>query len=321
MDQFPGLPIHRDSHVLMRDPSIDAVVIATPAATHFALVRDALSANKHVLCEKPLCLTVSEAEQLANLAESRKLLLLVGHVFLFNGGIAKIRQIVSSGELGQMRYLMAVRTNLGPVRHDVNAAYDLATHDIAVVNWLLESEPLTVSATGACFLQPGIEDVVSIALTYPSGVFVNIQASWLSPKKVRQITLVGSKRMMIWDDLELSHPLTIYNRGVDQVRTYDDYGEFLRVSTRDGDTYLPKIDIEEPLKTQDRYFLEAIGSDRAVRSDARFSIGVIRTLESVARALNEARTRLVDAPADNDSDRVAENRANLRIARSRGWPQ
>lgn len=318
-DLFPGLPIFHDLDIVLTDPSIDSVVIATPASTHFDLVRDALKANKHVLCEKPLCLTVAEAEQLANLAEERRLVLLVGHVFLFNAAIEKIAQIVSSGELGEIRYLTAVRNNLGPLRDDVNASYDLATHDLAIMNWLLDSEPVSVAANGAAFLRPGIEDVVSIALTYPRGVFASVHASWLSPRKVRQITLVGSKRMLIWDDLELGHPISIYKRGIDRISTSDDHGEGLRLSIRDGDTYLPEVELEEPLKTQDRYFLDAIGSGHPFRSDARFSIGVVRVLEAVALALRKPGLGFGDCSgAQQDAKRV-EPRANLRVARSSSW--
>src|SRR5712691_857386 len=203
---FPGVECHTDHAKILPDERVQAVVVATPLRTHHALVREALLAGKHVLCEKPLCETSAQARDLVGLAKERKLILMVGHVFLFNPGIVKVKEFMDKRELGRLYYLLAIRTNLGPIRADCNAAFDLATHDVSIFNWFTGSVPGEVSATGGSFLQSGIEDVVSISLKYPGDAFASIQASWLNPKKVRQITVVGSHQMITWDDLQLNAP-------------------------------------------------------------------------------------------------------------------
>jgi predicted dehydrogenase len=292
-EMFPGVKTERDYRKVLADSNVDAVAIATPTNTHYQLVREALMAGKHVLCEKPLCEKSADAEELIELARKRGLILMVGHVFLFNPGIVKIKEILEGGELGSLHYLSAIRTNLGPIREDVNAAYDLATHDISIFNWLLESQPEFVSATGASFLQPGIEDVVFISLIYPRNVIANIRCSWLDPKKVRQITVVGSRKMVTWDDLDPNRPVAIYEKGAN-AKEYTGFGEFLRISMWDGDVRLPKVQADEPLKIQDRYFLEAMQQGTLARSNGSFSVGVVRTLEAISESLKAggARVRL-----------------------------
>jgi predicted dehydrogenase len=266
---------------------VTAVVVATPVSSHFEIVRQALFAGKHVLCEKPLCETVSEAEELVKLAKEHKRILMVGHVFLFNPGIIKLKEFTDKGELGHLYYLSAVRTNLGPIRKDCNAAFDLATHDVSIFNWLLDSEPIEVSATGASFLQANVEDVVSISMKYPDNVFATIQASWLNPKKVRQITVVGSQQMVTWDDLQLGAPVACYDKRANLKVQYADYGEFLRVSTWEGDVRLPRVGTEEPLKMQTRYFLNAVQKGSIQISDGNFAVGVMRTLQAIACSLQQ----------------------------------
>jgi predicted dehydrogenase len=282
---YPAVECHTNRGNVFNDDRVNAVVIATPPPTHFAIAREALLAGKHVLCEKPLCETSAQAKELILLAKRKKLVLMVGHVFLFNPGIVKIKELADKGDLGQMYYMLAVRTNLGPIRKDCNAAFDLATHDISIFNWIVGSVPLEVSATGACFLQSGIEDVVSISLKYSKKIFATIQASWLNPKKIRQITVVGSHKMLIWDDLQLAAPVACYDKRARVSRRYDDYGEFLRVSTWDGDVRMPKVDAEEPLKAQTRFFLDAIRKGSAERSGGEFSLGVVRVLEAIKASM------------------------------------
>ena len=281
----PGVRCEQDHWAALDDPAVDAVVVATPMHTHYQLVRDALVAGKHVLCEKPLCETAKEGAELVELARAHGLRLMVGHVFLFNPGVERLRELVQGGDLGRLYYLAGFRTNLGPIRNDANAAYDLAAHDIAIFNWLLGTEPETVSATGAAFLQPEVEDVVFVSLRYPGGVLAGVQASWLDPKKVRQITVVGSKRMATWDDLRLTAPVAVFDKGASAVQDYGDFGEFLRLSTWEGDIRLPKVSSEEPLKAQARHFLEAVTGGRVRRSDGPFAVGVVRTLEAVAASI------------------------------------
>lgn len=270
---------------LLASPDVDAVVICTPTSTHFGLVKAAIEAGKHVLCEKPLCLSSHEADQLVALAEAAQCVLMVGHVFLFNPGLVKIKELLGAGELGDARYLYAVRTNLGPIRRDVNAAWDLASHDISIFNWLLDAEPESVSAVGATFLQPGVEDVVNLTLKYPGNIMATVLCSWLDPKKVRQLTLVGSAKMVTWDDLNLTTPVAIYEKGAKSETDASSYGEFLRISMWEGDVRLPKVVQAEPLRTQDEYFLRAIGDRSLERCNGRFAAGVVRVLEQAAQLL------------------------------------
>jgi predicted dehydrogenase len=264
----------------------DAAVITTPMSTHSALVREVLAQGKHVLCEKPLCETSVEGEALLALARERRAVLMVGHVFLFNPGIVKLKELLTAGELGTVCYLSAVRTSLGPFRSDANVAYDLAVHDVAIFNWLLDAEPECVSAMGAIFLRPGVEDVAFISLRYPGNRIANITTSWLNPKKVRQLTLVGSEKMVTWDDLELTTPVAIYDRGARTTPHSGEFGEYLRIAFWDADVRLPKIEAEEPLKVQAQYFLNAVDGRRPLeRSSAEFAVGVIRTLEAVTASL------------------------------------
>jgi predicted dehydrogenase len=282
---FPGVECYQEFAKTLIDDRVNAIVIATPLSTHYTLVRDALNAGKHVLCEKPLCEITSQARELVDLAKKQKLVLMTGHIFLFNPGIIKVKELVDKGDAGRLYYLQAIRTNLGPIRQDCNAAFDLATHDVSIFNWIMSAAPSEVSATGASFLRPGVEDVVSISLKYPGDVFATIQASWLNPKKVRQITVVGSHQMITWDDLQIGAPVSCYDKHADLSKDYNDYGEFLRVSTWEGDVRLPRVAAEEPLKLQGRYFLDAIAKGSVEISGGEFSLGVVRVLEAIAASL------------------------------------
>lgn len=282
---FPGVRGEKDLGAVLVDPAVDAVVVATPTQTHYEVVKAALQAGKHVLCEKPLCSTVGEANELVRLANETDRILMVGHVFLFNPGILKVKELVDSGEVGDLQYLSAVRTNLGPIRGDVNAAYDLATHDISIFNFLLGAKPQLVSATGGSFLQPGVEDVVFISLQYAGGILANIKASWLDPKKVRQMTVVGTRKMVTWDDLDLTSPVAVYDKGANATQEYADYGEFLRVTMWDGDVLLPKVQMQEPLKNQNQYFIHSLRSGKLERSGPQFSLEVVEVLEAINQSL------------------------------------
>jgi predicted dehydrogenase len=281
----PGLKTETDYRRFLDHPEVDAVVVATPTSTHYQIVREALQAKKDVLCEKPLCTLASEGEELVRLARSQERILMVGNVFLFNSGIVKLKELVDSGDLGDLQYMSATRTNLGPIRRDVNAAFDLASHDISIFNWLMGREPTSVSAIGACLLQAGIEDVVNISLKYEPNILATILVSWLSPRKVRQITVVGRQKMVTWDDMELTTPVAIYEKGVKCTPEYSGYGEFLRISTWDGDVRLPKVVFEEPVKAQARYFLESVARREIARSGPQFSWGVVRALDAIGKSL------------------------------------
>jgi predicted dehydrogenase len=290
---FPSIPRFSSHQALLRESGADAVVIVTPTRSHASVVGDALNAGAHVLCEKPLCIEPTDAESLTRTAQARGLVLMVGHIFLFNPGLRKVKELIDAGEAGAIRSLSATRTNLGPVRSDVNSSWDLASHDVAVFNWLLGSTPVEVQAMGAAILQPGVEDVVNISLRYPDNVLASIHCSWLDPKKVRRATFVGSKRMITWDDLELSNPVAIYEKSVEAHREMSTYGEFLRFSMLDGDVRLPKVNAAEPLKAQNEAFLTAIRDRPATHlSDATFATGVVRVLHQIEECLKRSRNTL-----------------------------
>jgi predicted dehydrogenase len=282
--QFPEIVGYDDYTRLLASPDVDAVAVCVPTRKHFDVVRDALNAGKHVLCEKPLCAEVAEAEELDALAKARGLVLMTGHVFLFNPGILKLRELITSGAPGRLYYLRALRTNLGPVRKDVNSVYDLASHDISIFNFLLDAEPVSVSAVGAAFLQPDIEDLAFISMKYPNDVVANIQVSWLDPKKLREIVVVGDKKMVVGDELAPAGPISIYDKGIIKEPYYDDFGQF-NLLAREGDLTIPRVKPAEPLKVQDQAFLDCVKAGKVDFSGGAFSVGIVKVLVAIAESL------------------------------------
>jgi predicted dehydrogenase len=282
--RFPQTRVLADYRELLADEWIDAVVIATPTDTHFDITRHALEAGKHVLVEKPITSTSRQADELIDLADRQGLVLMVGHVFLFNNGINRLRDLVASGEMGRVHYLDATRTNLGPIRGDVNALYDLATHDISILNYLLDATPVDVSAVGRCISQERIEDVCFATLRYPDDTLGHIHVSWMNPKKVRTLTVVGEGKMAHWDDLNPSEPVRVYDKGVDEYPHYDSYGEFKYV-LRSGDVHLPSVPAGEPLTSQARAFVEWVLDGKSNPSGGRYGRDVVRTLEAATASM------------------------------------
>ena len=282
--QYPDATGYADFNELVANPNVDAIVVCVPTKRHFDIVKVALAAGKHVLCEKPLTVEPSEAAELSRLAAAHNVILMTGHVFLFNPGILKLKELIKAGTPGRLYYLRALRTNLGPVRHDVNAVYDLASHDISIFNFLMDAEPVTASAVGAAFLQPGIEDLAFISLKYPNDVVANIQVSWLDPKKLREIVMVGDKQMVVWDELAPAGPISIYDKGIVKEQYYDTFGQF-QLLAREGDITIPRVKPAEPLKEQNQAFLNCINAGSIGFSDGPFSEGVVRALDAIARSL------------------------------------
>jgi predicted dehydrogenase len=282
----PGIATFTDAAEMMAAAKPDAVVVATPTKTHFEVVTQALLAGKHVLCEKPLTVASADADELVRLAAERDLRLMVGHVFMFNAGIIRLKELIKTGELGsRLYYLFARRTNLGPIRSDVNAVLDLASHDVSIYNFLLDATPVEVSAVGKSFLQPGIQDVSIITLQYPGDVLGSIHVSWLDPKKVRDITVVGDRRMAIWDDLATLGPIMVFDKGVTKKpREYADFGEF-QLLAREGDVTVPRVPPEEPLRAQAKAFLEALDAPETIRSDGRVGADVVRVLAAINQSI------------------------------------
>lgn len=283
---YPGIEGTTDYTEITRASDIDAVVVTTPVSTHYVLAKDALENGKDVLCEKPLAPTSVEASRLEAIARKNKRILMVGHVFLFNAGILELKRILQSGELGKTYYLHAERTNLGPVRNDTNAVYDLASHDISIFNYLLDAEPQVLSATGKSFLQKSHEDVAFITLGYPNGVLAHIHVSWLDPKKVRRITIVGDKKMASWDDLALAGPVEIYSKRVEMGSPYQDFGDF-HLLVKEGEVLIPHVKNTEPLKAQANHFIECIEKRKQPIADAKGAVSIVRTLEAINRKLKK----------------------------------
>jgi predicted dehydrogenase len=287
-----GVATTKNAADITQAPDIDAVVVATPTSTHHALVKAALEAGKDVLCEKPLARTAAECRELAELAAKKGRILMVGHVFLYNSGVLHLKTDLDRGELGRIYYIDAIRTNLGPVRSDVGAIYDLASHDISIFNFLLGSHPIEVSATGNCVLQKGVEDVGFLTFYYPGNIVCHAHISWLNPRKVRQFTIVGDHKMAVWDDMNNLEPVRYYDKGV-TADHYSSFGEFHMI-LRDGQITIPKVKMSEPLQKQDAEFLASIRSRRPPLSDARCGLAVVQAMEAALESLkNQGRAAKV----------------------------
>lgn len=285
---YPGAEGVADYGQIIGNPKIDAVCVASPTDTHARITKEALSAGKHVLCEKPLALDPEECRQLDLLARTQKKILMVGHVFLFNAGIVWLKAYIQSGELGDIFYAYSTRTNLGPFRYDVNALWDLAPHDISIFNYLFDGCPVSVSARGQKCLGEHHEDIAFATLTYPGNILANLHVSWLDPRKVRQITIVGDKKMVIWDDLNDAGPIRLYDKHVERTKVfYETYGEFQLLS-KEGSITIPNIKSVEPLKVQAEYFLQCIHqkADSGL-SDARKGAQVVQTLKAVQSSMEQ----------------------------------
>jgi len=277
-----------DSLATITDPAAQAVVIATPTKTHYALVKAALEAGKHVLVEKPLTLDVGESEELTALARRQGRILAVGHVFLFNNGVQAVADLIRSGELGGINYIFATRTNLGPIRTDCNALWDLASHDLSIINHWLAANPEKVTARGQAFLNPPIEDVVVANFTYPGGVLACIHASWLNPSKVRQITVVGQKKMAIFDDMNVDAPVRLFSKSVDvqgPSQYVDTFGSF-RLNIRQGDVVIPRIAGGEPVANQMAHFIDCMINHKTPVNDAEIALQVVRQLAAAQESMN-----------------------------------
>jgi predicted dehydrogenase len=281
--EFPAVEVTDDVQTVLRS-DVDAVIVATPIRTHYKLARAALEAGKHVFVEKPLAATVAEAEELYALSEQAGRVLMVGHTFVYNPAVEKLRQIIQSGELGQLYYIDAIRVNLGLFQRDINVMWDLAPHDLSILDYLLDARPESVSAHGSSFIRQGIHDVVYMTLRYPSSLLAHIHLSWLNPSKVRRFTVVGEEKMVVYDDVEATEKVRVYNRGVDAPGHTSTFGEF-QLSYRYGDIVSPHIQWSEPLSLECRHFAQAITEGIPSRSGGREGLRVVRVLEAADQSL------------------------------------
>ena len=282
---YPGVSTCKDYDDML-GADIDAVVIATSAPSHYALAKKALAAGKHVFVEKPITLETATAEELVVLAESKRLTLMVGHLLEYHAAVNAVKNYIESGELGDVRYVYTQRLNLGKVRQDENALWSLAPHDISVILYLLGEEPDEVTCRGESYLTEGVQDVVFATLHFGSGKLANVHVSWLDPHKMRKLTVVGTKKMLVFDDMESTDKIWIYDRGVGDGEGYLSYGEDVRL--RFGDITIPFVPMVEPLATECQHFLDCVESGAAPRSDGRDGLRVLKVLEAGQKSL-EAR--------------------------------
>ncbi len=269
------------TEMLTRD-SLDAVVISSPAVTHYALAKQALLADKDVFIEKPFTLNVADAEELVDLAEQNDRVLMVGHLLEYHPVVRRLRTMIQSGELGEVYYIYTQRVNLGRIRGDENALWSFAPHDLSEIIYILGMEPTDVSVRGQSFIQEGIEDVVFMSIYFENRVMAHIHLSWLDPHKVRKTTIVGTHKMAVFDDTEPSEKLKIYNNHA-EVPTIRNYGDSIQV--RFGDILIPRIDMSEPLKLECQHFLECVQTRANPLSDARDGLRVVRILEAAQRSM------------------------------------
>ena len=269
---------------LLADDDLDAIVVATSVPTHYPLGKKALEAGKHTFIEKPIALKAADAQDLLSTADDYGVKLMVGHLLEYHPAVRKLKELVDDGSLGKVFYVYANRLNLGKVRTDENALWSFAPHDISVLNFLIGEEPEEVSARGECYLQDGVEDVVFGYIKYPSGVVGHLHVSWLDPHKSRKITVVGSEKMVVFDDMEVDRKVTIYDKGATTTRTkFDTYGEF--VTLHFGDIHIPRIGNEEPLRVEAQHFVDSIRNDTQPLSDGRDALNVVRVLDAMERSL------------------------------------
>ena len=279
---YPGLEHTCNPTELLESAEIDAVAVITPVWTHFELAKKALENGKHVFVEKPFTLTSAQAEELIGLAEQRHLKIMVDHTFLFTSAVRKIRQLVDEDVLGRLYYYDSTRVNLGLFQHDVNVIWDLAPHDLSIMDFLIKARPQGISATGARHLNSH-EDMAYITIYFPGNVIAHINVNWLSPVKVRTTLLGGEKKMLVWNDLEADEKLKVYDRGV-QVSSGSGVYELL-VSYRSGDMWAPKVEHSEALKSESAHFVECVLHDKSPLNDGAAGLRVVRMLEAANRSV------------------------------------
>ncbi len=283
---YPHAQVIEDFATIIADPEVDAVVVATPVSTHYPLGRAVLESGKHLFVEKPMAASSTECREMAALAEERGLQIMVGHTFLFVPAVRKIRQLIHDGELGEIYYVSIRRVNLGIFQRDTNVVWDLAPHDVAMMNYLFDSSPVKVSATGRCYVQKekNLEDVAFITLEYPDNRIVHLHVSWLDPNKIRETTFVGSRKMLVYDDVAMTDKIRIYDKGVDVMPHYDGFGEF-HLAYRHGDILIPRIEQVEPLKIETGHFVDCILGRARPLSNGRLGVQVVETLEKACASI------------------------------------
>jgi predicted dehydrogenase len=298
--RYPAVRTTLDPADVIESAEIDAVVIATPTQTHYALARAALEAGKHVLCEKPLATSTAECDELIEAADHAGCVLFTGHTFIFNPAVRMMRELIVAGDVGRVLYCHTARTGLGPIRSDVNALWDLAPHDLSILFYLIDREPVSALATGQAILRDDVEDVAFVHLSFEEGTFGVAHLSWLDPYKVRRVTVVGDRRMIVFDDVAADEKLKVFDRGASYEAVSDaargaDFAEF-KAHLRDGDILVPKVPAREPLKEQLRHFVECCLSNRTPETDGIAGRRVVAALEAATTSLRSEGMRVELSP-------------------------
>lgn len=281
---YPEVATTRRFEDLLENPELDALAIATPVRFHHEMAKAALNAGKHVFIEKPIARTEAEAQELVDLAKTQGLVLMVGHTFLFSPAVRRMKEIIDAGDIGQVQYVSARRLNLGLFQKDINVAWDLAPHDISILLYLLGESPLSVSCQGSSHVSRGIEDVTMMYLNFPKNRCAFVQNSWLDPKKVRQMTVIGSRRMIVYDDTEPLEKLKIYDARVEVPPHYDTFAEFT-YSYHYGDAYVPYIKQDEPLKLECQHFIDCVRKGTEPVTSGHLGLEVVKILEAADKSL------------------------------------
>ncbi len=283
---YPSVITVTDYRELLEDPDLDAAAIATPVRTHYPLAKDFLSRGKHVFVEKPFTHSYESALELTHLAEEKNCVLMVGHTFEYTAAVNKVKEIVDSGELGRILYVSCTRVNLGLFQPDINVVWDLAPHDISIILYIMGEIPVTVNSQGKAHFRPDIEDVATTTLNFKNGMIAFIHNSWLDPNKIRRTTFVGTRKMLVYDDIENQEKIKIYDKGVEVPRYYDTFADF-QFSYRYGDIYSPRIDDCEPLRKLCEHFIECIKSGRTPHTDGHNGLRVVSILEAAGKSLKQ----------------------------------
>lgn len=292
--RYPSIRVYEDAADLIGDPSIDAVAVATPVSSHFDLASRALRAGKHVLLEKPLTTTVAEAEELVELAYARKRILMVDHTFVYTGAVRKMRELVVSGQMGDLYYYDSVRVNLGLFQHDVDVIWDLAVHDLSIMDYVVGEHPCAVSATGLAHVKGRSENIAYVTMFFESSLIAHVHVNWLAPVKVRKTMVGGSSKMIVYDDVEPSEKIKIYDKGVNVSSAEDMYR--MMINYRSGDMMAPQLDNTEALKAEIKEFAAAIHENRRPLTDGEAGLRVVRILQSATQSM-KSRGQLVELSA------------------------
>ena len=288
---YPEVELSSDYDAVLADPEINAVAIATAVRFHFPMAKASLLAGKHTFIEKPMAASVAECEELIEIAQKQGLILMIGHTFLYSPAVRKIKEIVKSGDIGDIRYISARRLNLGLFQKDINVAWDLAPHDISIILYIMDETPISVNCSGSAHVTPKIEDVTSMCLTFKRNRSAIIQSSWLDPRKVREMTIVGSRRMVVYDDVAQIEKLKIFDARVEIPPHYDTFADF-HYAYHYGDMYVPYIKQEEPLKIECQHFLDCINHKAKPISGGQQGLEMVRILEASSLSLKQQGTAI-----------------------------